>query len=156
MSGTSFRGTNAWRWSTQGPFGTNVPHYRSATTTPTAPQFLRPRATYFPGAPGRRQRLEGLPFFSAIRIGLFSITFITSLRPLLRPLLQPGDRQRRGAFRVGGTKLFFRESLSAFLCEGIRKSEFTSSNLRPQPHLHRRTFSVIFIPPTPPTPPPSP
>jgi hypothetical protein len=60
---------------------------------------------------------------------------------------QPGDRQRRGAFRGGGTNLFFRASFSAFWCEGIRKSEFTSSNFRPQPHLHRRTFSVIFIPP---------
>lgn len=60
---------------------------------------------------------------------------------------QPGDRQRRGAFRVGGANLCFRESFRAFLCEGIKKSESTSSNLRPQPHLHRRTFSVIFIPP---------
>ncbi len=68
---------------------------------------------------------------------------------------QPRDRQRRGAFRVGGANLFFRESFSAFSCEGIRKSEFTSPNLRPQPHLHRRTFSVIFIPPTPAAPPPS-
>ena len=62
-------------------------------------------------------------------------------------LFQPSDRQRRGAFLVGGTNLFFRESFSAFSCEGIRKSELRLSSLRPQPHLHRRTFSAIFIPP---------
>jgi hypothetical protein len=82
---------------------------------------------------------------------LWPCTFsLATDRPSCEPSLRSGgkgDRQRRGAFRVGGTAIFFRESFNAFLCEGIRKSEFTSSNFRPQPHLHRRTFSVILIPP---------
>ena len=66
-----------------------------------------------------------------------------------------GGRQRRGAFRVGGTNCFFRESLSAFWCEGIKKSEVASTSFRPQPHLQRRALSVIFVPPAPPPPGPS-